>query len=73
MNPALESHLFINTNVFFQSMPVQSNLSKGKENCEKNVAASKLELKGLELPHSPDQSLHFELPWHKNSVKIVNC
>lgn len=62
MSPALESHLLIKTNVFFQSMPVQSNFSKGKESCEKNVAASKFELNGLELPYSPDQGLYFELP-----------
>lgn len=46
MSPALESHLLVKTNVFFQSMPVQSYLSKGKESCAKNVAPSKL---GLEL------------------------
>lgn len=64
MSPALESHLLVKTNVFSQCMPVQSNLSKEKESCAKNVAPSELELEGLGLPYSPDQGLHFELPWH---------
>ena len=54
-------------------MPVQSNLSKWKESCAKNVARGKLELAGLRLPPSPGQGLHFELLWYKPSVKIVNC
>lgn len=58
MSLALESHLLNKTNVFFQSMPVQSNLSKGKESCANSVAPSKLEREGLGLPYSPDQGLH---------------